>query len=185
MIDAINSELTSSETLLWSGKPKQGIVFRLGDFFLIPFSLMWGGFALFWEFMALRIPQSGQRETLLFPLFGIPFVLIGLYIMIGRFFFDAFRRRRTEYGLTDERALIITHLVVKKVQSVNLRTLSDLTFTEHSDGTGTLLLGPINPKTEMLGPTWPSYRSSPCFELISTPREVYERVRAAQARRNG
>jgi hypothetical protein len=29
-------------------------------------------------------------------LFGNPFVLVGLYITVGRFFFDAWRRGRTD-----------------------------------------------------------------------------------------
>ena len=56
IIDAtteLSDELESGEKLLWSGRPRQAIVFRSSDIFLIPFSLLWGGFAIFWEAAAL------------------------------------------------------------------------------------------------------------------------------------
>lgn len=46
---SLQSELTSSESVLWSGKPNPRIIFHTSDWYMIPFSLMWGGFALVWE----------------------------------------------------------------------------------------------------------------------------------------
>jgi len=72
------------------------------DVFLIPFTVLWAGFAVFWTTMAIR-----QNAGVVFLLFGSVFVVIGLYISVGRFFLKAFGKRRTHYILTTRRALII------------------------------------------------------------------------------
>src|SRR3954463_10734812 len=93
--------LDSGERLLWSGQPRSGIRLRPQDAYLIPFSLVWGGFAIFWEFMAVTQSSKAPRPVgTVFPLFGLPFVLVGLYMIFGRFFFDARSRERTFYGVT-------------------------------------------------------------------------------------
>src|SRR5512145_2674932 len=94
----LRPNLSSDAKLIWTGKPKTGIVFRGSDAFLIPFSLLWGGFAVFWE---TNVIATGA--PFFFKLWGIPFVLVGLYLTVGRFFFDAKKRANTIYGLTSDR----------------------------------------------------------------------------------
>jgi hypothetical protein len=182
----IRNELNQEETLLWSGQPRQGIVFRAYDIFLIPFSLMWGGFAIFWEFTAIfGIPHSKAPTPviILFPLWGIPFVLVGLYLIFGRFIVDAKRRMKTYYGLTSQRIIIVSGIFSRKVKSMNLRTLTDISLDEKSNGTGTITFGPPPPMAQWSGGTaWPGMTNMvPSFELIQNAKEVYEKVRNAQS----
>jgi hypothetical protein len=95
---SIARELTSDERLLWRGRPRSGIRLRGSDFFLIPVSLLWGGFAIFWESAALFMIPKNDPVGGLFPLFGIPFVLFGLYFIFGRFIVDKKMREGTEYA---------------------------------------------------------------------------------------
>lgn len=59
----IQKELDSGEGLLWAGTPKQGTIFKGTDVFMIPFSLLWGGFAIFWEYMALTMIPKAQKRN--------------------------------------------------------------------------------------------------------------------------
>jgi hypothetical protein len=78
---AIQPELTSGESILWAGQPNTRVSFHKEDLFLIPFSLMWGGFAIFWEgAVAGYWGSSGTRSGqpwVFGMIWGIPFVLIG------------------------------------------------------------------------------------------------------------
>src|SRR6185437_10946746 len=89
----IERKLSPGEKLLWSGQPRQGFQLRSSDLRAIPFSLLFCGFAIFWEFGAF----SGNAP-LLFKCVGSVFVLIGLYFVVGGFFVDSMMRKRTFYG---------------------------------------------------------------------------------------
>lgn len=178
---AISEQLESGERLLWSGHPKHGLILRAGDAFLVPFSLMWGGFAIFWEVSVLRTHGSG-----FFALWGIPFVLVGIHMILGRFWVDAATRARTIYGLTDRRAIIISGLVTRPVKSLSLRTLTDVTLTERGNGSGTIALGQVPPWSGLYGGMrWPGMGSygPPSFDLIPDARRIYWLIRQAQEAR--
>lgn len=95
--------LRQGEQLLWAGQPDPGVRFTSADAFLVPFSVLWGGFAIFWEVAAITTVKQP-----LFIIWGIPFVLMGLYFIFGRFIFKKRRKRATVYGLTNSRAIVCT-----------------------------------------------------------------------------
>lgn len=172
----ISFDLDRGERLLWSGVPQQGIVFRSSDVFLIPFSLMWGGFALFWEFGVLSSPAPGFMAV-----WGVPFVFIGLYITVGRFFVDARIRRRTTYGVTTDRVIIADGLIAPRLKSLNLSTLTDVTLKQGADGRGTITFGPEIPWGRAYdGFAWPGIPRGTAFERIPEAKRVYDIVRDAQ-----
>lgn len=89
------------ERLLWSGRPDPDVIFTPRDVFLIPFSIVWGGFALFWEGAVI---VAGTNAF--FIAWGVPFVLVGLYMIFGRFVMKKRWKRTAAYGVTDQRALV-------------------------------------------------------------------------------
>jgi hypothetical protein len=178
--DSIRSELAPGEQVLWSGQPRQGITLRASDALGIPFSLFFAGFSVFWLYTAAR---SGA--PLPFVLFGVPFVLIGAYLLVGRFVVEARQRAATYYALTPQRIIICSGLLSRTVKSLQLQTIQELSLAEHSNGTGTITFGASHPMAAMFGgmPGWPGMDQylGPRFDLIAQARTVYESVRKAQA----
>lgn len=174
----INPELSPSERLLWSGMPRGGIFLRGSDLFLIPFSILWCGFAIFWEYSVVT-----SDAPFFFMLWGVPFVLAGLFFVFGRFIVDARQRARTYYGLTSERVIIVSGLFSKKVVSLNLKGLHEISLAEKPDRSGTITFGANNPLYAMFGGmSWPgmSQYRPPGFEMIPNAKEVHEMIRRAQ-----
>jgi hypothetical protein len=175
---ALAAELAPGERLLWSGQPKQGVVFRSSEWFMTPFSLLWGGFAIFWEWSVIQ-----SNAPAFFMLWGVPFVLIGLYLIFGRFIVEAQQRARTMYRVTNERVLIVSGLFNRKIKSLALRTLSDLSLSENSNGEGSITFGSTPPFASWFGGSaWPGMEAyaGPRFEEIPNARTVYNVIRDAQ-----
>ena len=174
----LQSQLAPNEQLIWVGQPRGGIVLKASDAFMIPFSLMWGGFAIFWEASVLT-----ADAPFLFKLWGIPFVVVGLYLIFGRFIIDAKQRSSTSYGVTNERVIIVSALFGKKVKSLDLRTLNEISLDEKADGSGTITFGSLPVAYQWFGASrfsgW-GQQSVPAFEMIQNAKGVYETIRSAQ-----
>ena len=174
----ISGQLGAGERLLGSGRPRQGLFLRPSDAALIPFSLMWGGFAVFWEYGVIN-----SSAPFFFRLWGIPFVAIGLYMIFGRFFVDTRQRAHMYYGVTSQRVLIVSGLFSREAKSLNLKTLTDVSLSERAKGAGTIYFGSPGPWWASSGMQWPGAgkQAVPSFESIERAREVYNIVRSAQA----
>lgn len=168
--------LQPGERLLWSGQPKRGILFRSSDLFLIPFSLLWCGFAVFWEASVIRMDGP-----FIMKLWGIPFVCVGAYLVVGRFFAEAFIRSRTHYALTNERALIHRGGFRTTNTSVDLFTTPEINLQVKKDGTGRVVFGRAGAFDQLFN----SQRNAApaAFDLIPDAQAVYDIV--VRAKREG
>lgn len=134
----LQPHLRSGDSLVWTGRPDPAVRFTRVDRILIPVSVFVCGFAVVWETLALR-----GNAPWFFLLFGVPFVLMGLWLLIGRFFYKAHRAKRTAYGLTDNTALIAAGNTVTEIP---LRT-GPMTSTVSRDGTHlTVILASAAPR---------------------------------------
>jgi hypothetical protein len=93
--------LRPGEQLLWCGRPDPAVVFTVADIIAVPFSLVWLGIAVAWE---AGVRASGAPAA--FRDLGIPFLLIGVYLVAGRHVTRWFRKRMTVYGITTDRILV-------------------------------------------------------------------------------
>ena len=125
--------LTAGETVLWRGKPGKGHLLTGQDIFMIPFSILWCGFAIFWEASVLSFDAP-----LLFKLWGIPFVCVGLYITVGRFFHMAWMRKRTAYVITNKK---IIRARGNRIDMIEGRNMPPVQISAFRDGSGTIRIG--------------------------------------------
>lgn len=123
--------LAPDEYILWSGRPMKGKMLTKNDIIMIPFSIMWCSFAIFWEYSVISI-----GAPLLFRIWGIPFVLVGLYIVFGRFFHAGYLQKRTFYAITNQR---IFRLRNRKVDILDGRFRPAMHVSVNQDGSGTIL----------------------------------------------
>ena len=175
------SYLLTGEHVLWSGQPKQGLALSGRDAFLIPFSIMWGGFAIFWNAMVWLAPfdmKSGENPDWFFKLWGLPFLFVGIYLIAGRFFHDAHIRKKLLYAVTSQRILTLRG---SKIISLDIHRLPRLELSEQRDGTGTLAFEASNAMSMggMNGFSWwlPAVSATAQFFRIQNPRNVYELIR--------
>jgi len=74
-------------------------------------------------------------------LWGIPFVIIGLYLIVGRFFHKSYRKKHTYYFVTNQRVIILTDTGRKKISAAFIEQVPAINKTNASNGQGTLRFG--------------------------------------------
>lgn len=131
--------LRSDEHVLWKGRPFQGLMaFRGIDAFLVPFSLVWAGFALFWN-----ITVWTMESPLFFKLWGLPFLIAGAYVTVGRLIHNKVSRSKAFYVLTNQRAIVVMGNG-KRIREHALASLQGIETSARADGSGTITFAPSN-----------------------------------------
>jgi hypothetical protein len=135
----LRSELKPGETIVWAGQPSPNRFMRDG-FKLWFFFLPWTAFALFWMAGAsgFRWPRF-ETGWSFFPLFGLPFLLIGIGGLSTPIWLRH-KARATIYALTNQRAISIEGSKSVTVKSYLASDIVNIERTEHQDGTGDLIL---------------------------------------------
>jgi hypothetical protein len=169
----IAAALSPGEQLLWSGRPRGGLRLQSSDVYMIPLSALWAGFAFFWEYMVVT-----GGAPLFFWVWGIPFVAAGLYILVGRFFYDAALRANTYYGLTDQRAIIVSTLFGNRQVTVPLKQMGGIDLSVTADRSGTITFGTPLPAYATFARS--GRAAPPAFVMIEDVRDVYDKILAAQ-----
>jgi len=180
---AVQPELTSGESVLWAGQPDTSVIFHKEDAFLIPFSLFWGGFSLFWEagvagYWGASAKHVGPSYFMM--LWGIPFVIIGQYFIWGRFFVAAWKKRRTHYAVTNRRVIVVQDGWSRRAVSAYLDRLPTLIKDNAPNGRGTLRFATGQPTLSRQGGwgVWDgmSVGDVPVFRDINDVHSVYRLV---------
>jgi len=183
----LQPELMSGESVLWAGQPNPRVIFHSDDWTMIPFSLLWGGFAIFWEATVLGFwGHPKHSPPVFFVLWGIPFVLVGQYLIWGRFLYDAWIKRRTYYAVTDRRVLVLQEGRKRETSFIYIDAIP--TIEREGGQTGTLWFGQKSPVVAGRGQKtrgWSRFRVGdiPVFADIDDMDSVYRLVVDLRERR--
>ena len=129
--DFAKSLLVPGENILWKGKPeKSGLLTKRG-YYMIPFSLLWCGI------VSLSVVDSIIRTGFV-ELFDVPFILAGLYLLVGRFIITVYTRRITAYVITNKK---IIRKIGKNVDMLEMAALPPMYIELLKDGRGSIGFG--------------------------------------------
>lgn len=143
LVQSLHRELVTGERILWSAQPRAALL-RSGLGIWL-FAVPWTAFALFWVAMALSPwfaaePADGMMQWVLgivFPLFGLPFVAVGLWMLWKPL--GAMRSAsHTVYALTDRRLIRLVDGRTRQVDTVMIGGTGPMERRERRDGTGDL-----------------------------------------------
>jgi hypothetical protein len=147
--------------------------------FLIPFSLLWCFMIFNFEYRAM----TANNVQVFTVIWGIPFIVIGIHMVVGRFFVDIYQRSQTYYGVTDRRVLILSGIFAREVKTISLHNLNETSLTERADGSGDIAFGSLGQMSmAWRGSGWPGMERKmvPMFEAVDNVRQVYDLIQQAQ-----
>jgi hypothetical protein len=136
--DFVRAEF-QGETIRWSGQPDPARA-CLGAMPMLLFGIPWTAFSVFWMWAAWwgSSKASGDASWFaLFPLFGVPFVLIGVG-MLAAPVWKMLLARRTVYVLTAKRLTVVESGLTLKVRSIFPGDVHSIERTQRTDGSGNL-----------------------------------------------
>lgn len=170
------------ERILWSGAPGRGLVLTPWDAFLIPFSILWTSFIVVWM---SSVVVTGA--PLFFVLWGIPFILVGLFATVGRFALDAWFRGAASYAVTDQRILIARRGPLSAFTALDLDRLPELRLTGEGRPRGNIRFGagPSLMATGGFSAWMPSLDPTPQFTHIEQADRVFALITDASRKARG
>lgn len=125
LLPLLQKELDIGERLRWHGRPREKVM-KWAAFGVWLFAVPWTAFSLFWTYMAWSGAESmggdegaGGILKYAFPLFGLPFILIGL-AMLAAPVLGLFSNTQRIHGVTDKRIITLTK---GKRDSVRVKSL--------------------------------------------------------------
>ncbi len=183
--EKLQSELFPKESLLWYGRPIQGLRFVPSDLFGIGIGilLLTASVALLsFVFGIIPLPfylkdNTGSDPRPAMVIVGAGFLGLGLYLAGGSYYLSARLRRQLFYGVTNERLLFLQDRGRRgeSLTSMRIGEVPHLSITADKDGTGSLIFFARSTS----GPQYNSVRSLSFF-MIPEVKKVYSLIRGAQ-----
>lgn len=142
----VHEDLRDGEQLLWVGQPIPSR-FARRSIPLMLFGIPFAGFAIFWMAAASGILFGGRGNGnmglfgMIFPLFGLPFLLVGLGMVSSPYWYRQ-RAKKTFYAVTDQRVILWTAGWFGRmdVRAYTPDRLEKMRRVEYGNGDGDLIL---------------------------------------------
>jgi hypothetical protein len=137
---AVNEVAPDGESVLWFGQPNP-VRLALTTLPIFVFAIPWTAFALFWMYGAAGFqfpPDFSGDGFSFFPLFGLPFVLIGA-AMLSAPLFTYVKAFRMVYIVTNKSVRIVALGRTKKVETFTANDLGTIERKERPDGSGDVI----------------------------------------------
>lgn len=167
------------ESILWEGRPHRwAYVVRQWPLTLLGIPFL--GFAFIWMQGAGAL---GGRAGSFSTLFGVPFVLAGLYLVVGHYAYSALVCPTVRYILTDRRLIISAGFPIARSISIDLGSIQAVEVTEglidRRLGTGSITV--ITPSLPLYAPPSQSQflRPAPTLAALCNPHDVASAIRSA------
>jgi hypothetical protein len=148
-----SQDLHSDEKLLWSGKPQRGLFSHRFSIILVILTLFFvaliGGLIMLDNMTnsihIMEILTTGSKfKFTIIGLLASFFIGLGL-ISFWSFVFYPIERRNTTYILTNQRVLIFSKLLWRKVKSFDLNSINFTSLIEQLKDRATIIFGEVDP----------------------------------------
>ncbi|MCU0568461.1 MAG: hypothetical protein MUF49_17925 [Oculatellaceae cyanobacterium Prado106] len=145
MRERIDRELDPGENIRWIERPARNLLeLVIAVVAVWIFAVPWTGFAIFWIWGAwgFRWPdwRQGIPMQFIFGLFGVPFVLIGVAMLVGPFW-AWYERGNAVYLITNKRAIAFEGMGKTQIRSFFPHEIQNLHRREYRSGMGDVMLG--------------------------------------------
>lgn len=135
----LRREMRAGERLLWHGRMMRRV--GCAQMAIWAFAIPWTAFALFWTGMAWAMTREVDDGLMsyLFPLFGVPFILIGLAMLVSPFL-RSISANYTIFGITNQRVIRLFQRKSLRTEAIDAGQIGAISRTEHGDGSGSLTI---------------------------------------------
>jgi uncharacterized membrane protein YdbT with pleckstrin-like domain len=174
----LSNYLQPDEKVLWSSKPVLTPFIFSGIAAISIIGIIWLIFAIFWMLSALSM------GAFFFPaaLFGLPFILMGVCIILGPLLLELLRYRNTEYIITNQRIITQTGVIGIDTRFVELNKIQEVYVTvgwlDKIYGTGSMVAVTAG-YVPVGGPSPYGSLTRPAFKAVSRPYEVQKLLQEA------
>ncbi len=140
----LDDKLKDGEELLWTGSPETFVLITSADILLVPVSIWIGAYIIHTGLSIIQRSVASDYslgQVIVGVIGGLPFIVMGLYLTLGRFIYKNWHKRHTVYAVTNTRVLSISDLGRIIVRDQPIDEIPDLRKSSGRGGLGTITFG--------------------------------------------